>query len=271
MMKTLTPVIMLLASLGLGLTAHAQENANQAIDLPAPAEANPEVVRFERHRFSVQRVRGKVLVDNVVAPNNIVESRATEVRLIEHFDNESFASSRQFRSWVKNLRGARTYTYDIAFLRQPDGSVLGTPLVLLPNQIRHRVDHDWEKWLAKERMTAQERQASKEESQRQETLVSLVQSQASALQQLQQRQVNHRQDRWRVYLSPIRLGSHGTLTSGVRFSTGSFYQPAFAAAYSPSVRKFFDVAAGNSLLANQIAQDRFPGYRITSTLKLRSR
>lgn len=155
-MKWLYPVLtavylFAIPSMGFGQEAQAEM-------IPPPVQSSFEVIEIERHQFSVQRVRGRVYVNGVESADDVVENQSQEIRLVEVFDGLDFANTREFRSWAKTLRGKRTYTYDNVSLRHSDGSVVTTPLVLLPPAHRVIADVAWNRWLEQQRAAEAEEQ-----------------------------------------------------------------------------------------------------------------
>lgn len=170
---------------------YAQEIPIETEELGPPQSPHLEIVGFERQRFTVQRVRGKVFIDTVESADDVVERDTLEMQLIRAFDGLAFSDTREFRSWVKQLRGKRTYTFDNVFLNQPDGTIVTTPLVLLPPQQRAIADVQWQAWLAQQQALVvqkqeieQRRQAQRAERERIEALQALVQQQAASANRL---------------------------------------------------------------------------------------
>ena len=196
-----------------------------------------------------------------------------------------FANSREFRSWVKRLRGARTFTYDIAFLRQDDGSVVGTPLVLLPGEVRRKVDPVWEKWVREQQLAERQRQAievaRQKERDRLQSLERIARYQSESDNQSTQTLDRRPPETWRVFLQPNGISSLGIASRGIQFSvgpqfsvgsqfsTGPLYQSASVLPFGATTS--IDVTASNSQAANRIARSRYPGYRVTGIYKLRYR
>lgn len=257
-------------------TTYGQARVHGLIDLDGPVEeALRPVIGFERHQFSVERVRGKVLINGEPIDSDVVESRQREVLLIEEFDHFNFASTRDFRSWAKLLRGARTYTYDNVLTRNVDGSIHSTPLVLLPQQQRDVADPLWEQWIdAKHAMAeAEQREAAAEQAKADHyrTIQEIAQKQVEASERLAAAldSSSRREDRWLVYLT--QEGSSGVITEGtslgfsgggIQFSTGRFLVP----------RNSFPVrvSALNSQAATTNALAQYPGYTLVSVRRLRN-
>ena len=63
MMKSVLQIL-LLCTVGVAVPAAAQDIGREVIDLPPPSNLDPEIVDFERRHFRVERIRGKVYVDN---------------------------------------------------------------------------------------------------------------------------------------------------------------------------------------------------------------
>lgn len=104
-------------------------------------------VRFERREFTVSRVRGDVLIDGVKADRELVLHQAQQVLLIETFDGLKFNDDKEFRDWARHLRGSRTYVFDDVITHEADGSVVRTPLVLLPPDTRATTEPLWQAWI----------------------------------------------------------------------------------------------------------------------------
>lgn len=236
---TRNPIALLLLAIPVMLPTHCQgqEPAADLVDLAPPAEmANAEVIGFERQQFTVERVRGKVFIDSVETTDDVVERETQEIQLVEVFDELKFTDTREFRSWVKTLRGARTYTYDNVFLQYENGTVVTTPLVLLPPQQRALADIEWRIWIDQQRALVAQLVAQKErddelrqaEQKRIQKLDALVQQQSANAQRLADLEYRiARESRRRAYFSrQVFIGSTGTGLgfggNGVQFLSTSF-------------------------------------------------
>lgn len=104
-------------------------------------------VAFERRQFTVSRYQGRILFDGSEALRPILENKSKELRLIEIFDGQQFASDRAFNQWAHKLKGTRTYTYDEVHRVSPDGSKLSQPLVFFDKDQRIDLDLKWHAWL----------------------------------------------------------------------------------------------------------------------------
>lgn len=254
--------------------AIAKQGDEAAVDLPAPSvarsdNAGVDVVDFQRHQFTVGRARGKVRLDGVEITRDYVERNAKEVRLIETFDALQFDSTREFRAWVKMLRGTRTYTYDNVHFRRQDGSIEVTPLVLLPQETRKQVDPMWRDWLDDQRdiehsklVAAKALQAEREHYRR---LEQTVKKQATALEQLSQVQdIDEHADLWVVHLASQGRPGIGVANGGFQVATGVVVS-------QPDRGIRVEVYARNSRDAIESALAKHPGYRLTGARKQRFR
>lgn len=250
------------------LHAGASLPADTLVDLPSPGAS--EVVNFYRHQFTVRRQRGKVLIDGVVIPKDFVERGSKEVRLIETFDDLSFDSTHEFRSWVKMLRGTRTYTYDNVHLRNERGSIDVIPLVLLDEQRRRKVNPVWQEWLSDQRAIQLSKhvasQARKAELDRYQELQRTVREQASALEQLSQAQhpIDDHDNLWVVHLSSQESPAQGVRLSGFQVSAG-------VTVSQPNLGVRVEVYARDSREAIQSALAQHPGHHLLGARKQRFR
>lgn len=257
------------------LTANAVDAPPAAIDLPVPSNISSEILGFERRRFTVQREHGRVLIDGVEAPSDVVERGTKEVRLIEYFDGVHFDSSRDFRNLAKKLRGTRTYTYDVVFLRDANLNEQTIPLVLLPKEQRLNAEVDWRQWLAQERdATEQARVAQQKVELEQQKYVALEKAAAQQKAVASQPVVSLDSlfsTRWRVYLAPANEGLYGfasgvqsvNYVTGIQVGTGSVL-------YQPSSTTSYEVVAANSQIASNLAHAKYPNYRIVGISKVHS-
>ena len=114
-------------------------------------------VRFERRTFDVYRNRGHVYLGRYWYRHPIADA-PTFVRLIEVFDNLDFENDHDVFEWARDLRGTRTYTYDVVHATLPDGSRISRPLVLFDDETRSQLDPMWRDWLAEQREQAERRE-----------------------------------------------------------------------------------------------------------------
>lgn len=254
----------LVASALLVVVALAVEARSQ----PA-GEGNP---KFERHQFTVQRIRGMIYVDGFLAPRDIVAGTDQRIDLIEKFDGLDFQSDVEFRRWARTLRGRRTYTYDDVVEVGSDGKTTREALVLLPHNRYAAVKPAWNAWLveraAKRRGEELERKNTISETRRLEAIQQSIQANDSARQVAESVAVDRRggSDLWNLYLVP-RESNAIVFTSGVSlgFGTNAFQSYGSASGF------YTQVTARNSLVASQIAVRLNPGYRIAGAVRSRRR
>lgn len=237
-MKWSTPIFAAMLMFTIASSSEAQGPPAGLFDLAPPVQHNGGVVGFERQQFTVERVRGKILIDGIESAEDIVERGTREIRLIEVFDGLDFSDTRAFKAWGKTLRGTRTFTYDNVFLKQRGGEIAVMPLVLLPPRQRLIANVDWNIWIGQQqaRVVEKRRQAEEQQAQRDrdQALSTLVAKQTENVERLASLQSQIAQNsRRRAYLAPrIAIGSTGTGLAlnggGVQFVSSSLVtQPVF--------------------------------------------
>lgn len=268
---------LLAASLSIALSTNGQahNSAGGTIDLPPPPTADVpslqvaafEITGFQRQQFTVERVRGKILINGIEAASDIVEQSLPAILLIEEFDNIVFADSRAFRHWARSLHGTRTYTYDNVFIRNSGGTTATTPLVLLQNEQREAANIQWERWLVEKRAIAaaeqREFEARRSEQVRYDAFQVLVTQQAASAARLAGIESfnSRRTDSWLVYLVPEKpIG----VDSGPTLRVGGGGLQLSNAAFISQLRGGFTVRVNgdNSRIATNNALAQYPGYTI---------
>ena len=264
------------------LIADAVDVPPAVLDLPAPSTETFEILGFERRHFTIQRAHGKVLIDGVAVPSDVVERGTKEVRLIEHFDGLNFDSSTDFRNLAKKLRGIQTYTYDVVFFRDANHREQTIPLVLLPNDQRRDAEDEWRQWLASERNAAEQSRAAQRKAELEERKFSVLeeaikkQSTTPSELALSEPAVsvdNQFLDRWRVYVAPANQALH-RFTNSIQassFQVAGIQLGTREVLYQPASSTSIDVVATNSLLASQSVLASYPNAQIVGIQKLYDR
>ncbi|MEM9367001.1 MAG: hypothetical protein AAGD07_13490 [Planctomycetota bacterium] len=222
-MRSLKSVGWTLFLIGVPMLSHPQRAAAQDNRPEAGSFRATGLLGFERRQFRVERVRGKVLLDGQLAADNVVEVNRREIRLIQVFDGHHFKNTGEFQSWARKLRGARTYTYDLAHWTEPDGTVHEQPIVLLPEQERKAAEVLWRQWRADEDAAEAAALAAAEERriafQRNKALERLIQQQGETIARLAASQAERRSTPRRAYAVAVIPGSTVDSQTGIAFGS----------------------------------------------------
>ena len=235
-------------------------------------EPSFDELRFERREFTVSRVRGDVLIDGVKADKELVSNQAQQVLLIETFDGLKFHDDKEFRDWARHLRGSRTYIFDDVITHAADGSIVRTPLVLLPPATRATTEPLWQAWID-ERSHAEQAARTAYDQQQAEH------SRLAQLQQLAQTQTEEIiaqtrllaiasgvTDLWEVRLSNRNSSQWGSV---IPVSLSSVYP--YSGSCSDGGCITVQVTARDSNAAISTALKQHTGYHLISARKLAGR
>lgn len=206
------------------------------------------VVDFARKDVTLQRRRGKLYVNDRPFDNLPQIYQKMIPKIVEAFENRTFANDAQFNDWVLSLRGyAKTYTCEGVLIEFPNGEEYGIPFFFFEQWDLNLLKPSWEQWLA----AHQEDGATASEQERQHSLY--MQSQAAAYQQYQQ---EHQREMAQIARMQLQISA---VQAGITSMWEVYlYPPPSLPLYPISVV----VTARNSDDAGRIAMANNPGYRV---------
>lgn len=207
-----------------------------------------KVVGFDRREVTLQRRRGKLYVNDRPFENLPEIYRRMVPKIVEHFEQKSFANDSQFQDWVIAQRAdAKTFTCEGVLMEFPNGDEYGIPFFFFQEMELRILQPQWDEWLA----AHQANEADDPEEKRQHSLY--LQSQATAYQQAQQKEAYQQE---MMQIARMQLQMQAVAAGVTSLWEVYLYPPAGVAAYPISVI----VSARNSFDAGSIAGANNPGY-----------
>lgn len=207
-----------------------------------------KVIGFNRKDVTLQRRRGRLYVNDRPFDNLPEVYRKMIPRIVENFENKTFANDSQFNDWVLAQKAeAKTFTCEGVLMELPNGDEYGVPFFFFKDTELKILEPQWDEWLAAHQATNQD-----EETKRQQSLY--LQSQAAAYQQSVQQNQAYQQEMMQI--ARMQLQMQAVAAGVISMWEVYLYPPAGVAAYPISVV----VNARNSFDAGNIASANNPGY-----------
>jgi hypothetical protein len=208
------------------------------------------VVDFARKDVTLQRRRGRLYVNDRPFENLPEIYQRMIPRIVEVFENRTFANDAQFNDWVLAQRGnARTFTCEGVMIEFPNGDEYGIPFFFFEQWDLNLLRSYWEQWLAAHQSSS----ATASEEERQHSL--FMQSQAAAFQEYQ---LAHQREMAQIARMQLKLTA---VAAGVTSMWEVYLFPPFDVPFLSPLSVV--VTARNSDDAARIALMNNPaGYRV---------
>ncbi|MEI8212660.1 MAG: hypothetical protein WCI02_10965 [Planctomycetota bacterium] len=208
------------------------------------------VVDFARKDVTLQRRRGKLYVNDRPFENLPEIYQRMIPKIVEVFENRTFANDSQFNDWVLAQRGnARTFTCEGVMIEFPNGDEYGIPFFFFEQWDLNLLRSYWEQWLAAHQSSS----STASEEERQHSL--FLQSQAATAQEYQ---LAHQREMAQIARMQLKLSA---VAAGVTSMWEVYLFPPFDVPFLSPLSVV--VTARNSDDAARIAlMNNPPGYRV---------
>ncbi len=198
------------------------------------------VLAYGRKDLEINRQVGKVFVNGQRFSALDPLHQKLVLKILSHLESQTFTDEKSLESWAKALGAtSKKYPLEGVLMQLESGDEIGVPFFLFSSDEQKLLQPGWKTWLENEQNS---------EAQQRESL--MVQSQAMEYQRDRERQQQ---------VETLKLDLLATATGlisiwEVMLSPGNGYYGRNTSVMVP---------AANSLLAGQIAQQRYPGYVIS--------
>ena len=123
-----------------------EDAAHQTWTLRSGLQVRGAAVDYTQRKVVIRRRRGSIYVNDKRYENLPGVYRRMLPMIVSHFEDVNLETEKQFRDWVRGLKGAtKTYTCDGVMLELENGDLYAVPFFFFSEQDRKVLEPGWEK------------------------------------------------------------------------------------------------------------------------------